>query len=253
LERKPNNFPDDIIDLESAFLEDYNEMNRFIIFFEKVKRILTSNENIKIIELKLTRILPETSKIFPFSYIISRNSIEYLFFLNNEPEPKLTLEELSDYENLFTKNTSQMGIIIVWNDANLSSVKFYRDEIYKKYEEIIEILNDKDRLLSLEELLNTEIGFSERFSEVTVPPPTEDFKHIVFLNLEKELIDNINDSFDFFKTRRFKEPKKGIMRTINFEDLKPIYSLFEEFMTVGIEIKEIDEIIKRLQLIEEEE
>ena len=253
MERKPNNFPDDIIDLESAFLEDYSEMNRFIIFFEKVKRILTSNKDIKILELKLTRILPETSKILPFSFIISTNSIEYLFFLNNEPEPKLTVEELSDYENLFTNNSSQVGIIIVWNDANLRSVKFYRDEIYKKYEKIIEILNDKDRLLSLKELLNRETWFRERFLEVTVPPPTEDFKAEIIPNLDKELYDNINDSFNYFKNRRFKEPKKGIMSTINIEDFKPIYSLFEEFMTEGIEIKDIDEIIKRFKLTKEEE
>lgn len=253
MERKPNNFPDDIIDLESAFLEDYNEMNRFIIFFEKVNKILTSNKDIKILELKLTRILPETSKILPFSFIISTNSIEYLFFLNNEPEPKLTLEELSDYENLFTNSSSQVGIIIVWNDANLNSVKFYRDEIYKKYEKIIEILNDKDRLLSLEELLNRETRYRERISEVTVPPPTEDFKVVIIPNLEKELYDNINDSFNHFKTRRFREPKKDIMSTINIEDFEPIYSLFEEFLKEGIKIKEIDEIIKRFKLIKEEE
>lgn len=43
------------------------------------------------------------------------------------------------------------------------------------------------------------------------------------------------------------------MSTINIEDFKPIYSLLEEFMTEGIEIKDIDEIIKRFKLTKEEE
>jgi len=173
--------------------------------------------------------------------------------LINESKPSISKEELLDYKNVFTNNPSQVGIIIVWNSSKLSSIKLYRGEIYKNYEEIIEILNDKDRLLSLEEFLNRETGFRERFSKVTVPPPKEGFKDVIFPNLEKELNENINDSFNYFKARKFREPKKSIMSTIKIEDFKPIYSLFKEFMTESIEIKKMDEIIKRFKIFKEGE
>ncbi|MBA7526610.1 hypothetical protein ES705_18776 [subsurface metagenome] len=253
MSRKEADFPEDIIEFEDLFHNDYEAMNRFISFFKKVLEVFDTFKDVRVKELDLSKIIPETLKPLPFTYIITISSKEYLIFLINESKPFISKEELLDYKNVFTNNPSQVGIIIVWNDSKLSSIKLYRSEIYKDYEEIIEILYDKDRLLSLEELLNREIRFRERFSEVTVPPPTEDSTVVIIPNLEKELYDNINVSFNHFKTRRFREPKKDIMSTINIEDFEPIYSLFEEFLKEGIEIKEIDEIIKRFKLIKEEE
>ncbi len=253
MSRKGDVFPEDKIEFEDLFHNDYETMNKFISFFKKVLEVLDRFKDVRVKELDLSKIILETHKPLPFTYIITMSSKEYLIFLINEPKPSISKEELLDYKNVFTNNPSQVGIIIVWNDSKLSAIKLYRGELYKNYEEIIEILNDKDRLLPLEELLNRETRFREKFSEVTVPPPTEGFKIEIIPNLEKELYDNINDSYNHFKTRKFREPKKDIMSTINSEDFEPIYSLFEAFLKEGIEIKEIDEIIKRFKLIKEEE
>ena len=252
MEDKDFNFPDDISDIESVFLHNYEEMNKFINFFGKVKNLLLKYKDVHIIEINFSRIIPETSEILPFTYIIMINSKEYLIFLKNESKPSLTKEEHSDYKNLFTNNPSQVGIIIVWNNSDLISLKLYRGEIYNPYEGLMEILNSKDRLLPLEKLINREIGFRDKFSKVIVPPTSDDIKVISIPNLEKELYSNVKDSYNFYKTRKFKEPKRSIMGNIKFEDFEPIFSLVEKFITQGIEIEEIDEIIKLFKLTEEE-
>ncbi len=250
--KKYNDFPDDIINFEDLFQNDYEDMNKFMSFFKKVQEVFDSFNDVKIKELNLSKIIPETSDILPFTYIITINSKEYLLFLINESKKYISKAELLNYENLFTYNPSQVGIIIVWNDSIFSSLKLYRSEIYKQYEEIMEILSYKERLLPLEELLNKEIGLRERFLKVIVLPTSDDKKAISIPNLEKELYSNIEDSYNFYRTRKFREPKKSIMGNINFEDFKPIFSLFEKFITQGINIEEMDEIIKLFKLSGEE-
>jgi len=178
---------------------------------------------------------------------------EYLLFLKNSSTPTFSKDELEEYMNLFLDNQSQVGIIIVWNDSKRSSIKLYRDEIFKPYKEIMNILKDGDRLLKLEELLEREVGLRERFSILIVPPPVEKIKAMRIPNLEREFNEDLNASYESNKFRRFQEPKRSIMRSIESEDFKPIQSLFSDFISEKVEMMEIEDIMKKLNITEEEE
>ena len=56
MSRKDFESPEELIDLEGRFLDNYEEMNNFIIFFNKIQEILTSNEKVKALEINLSRI-----------------------------------------------------------------------------------------------------------------------------------------------------------------------------------------------------
>ena len=222
MSRKDFESPEELIDLEGRFLDNYEEMNNFIIFFNKVQEILTSNEKVKVLEINLSRILPKTTKILPFSFIISINSREYLFFIKNEHEPLLTIDELEEYKKLFNENLYQLGLIIVWNDSNLSAIFLKEEDLSAPSETVIKII--KNNLLSLEESLQKEVNKREALSKI-IKIPIKDIKERKTLNLTKEFEKVLNEILSDYKSKRFRSPKKNIISEINQEDLEKITSI----------------------------
>lgn len=243
--KKNNEFPEDIIDFEDLFQNDYKNMNKFISFFKKVQEVFDTFKDVRIKELNLSKTIPETSDILPFTYIITINSKEYLLFLINESKKYISKSELLIYKNIFTYNPSQVGIIIVWNDLILSSLKLYRSEIYKQYEEIIEILSYKERLLPLPELLKKEIIRKEELSR-TVKTPVKDIQERKALNLSKEFEKVINEVLSKYKSKRFRGVKKDVIMQINEKEISTIIDFFANYLLDNYSRKDIKNKFKKI-------
>lgn len=243
MSRKDFESPEELIDLEGRFLDNYEEMNNFIIFFNKVQEILTSNEKVKVLEINLSRILPKTTKILPFSFIISINSREYLFFIKNEHEPLLTIDELEEYKKLFNENLYQLGLIIVWNDSNLSAILLKEEDLSAPSETVIKII--KNNLLPLEESLQKEVNKREALSKI-IKIPIKDIKERKTLNLTKEFEKVLNEILSDYKSKRFRSPKKNIISEINQEDLEKIVNFFSNYLLENFDRNELREKFKEI-------
>ncbi|GAH95159.1 unnamed protein product, partial [marine sediment metagenome] len=73
-------------------------------------------------------------------------------------QPRINEEELQEYRNLFTESKNEDGLIIIWNDDDLSSFKLYKDKIYSPIE--------KFKVKPLTQLLDKEIKFRKRFIDL---------------------------------------------------------------------------------------
>jgi len=231
----PEKYPEDLMKIESSFSDDYDRMNLFLEFFERIKELLFSRPEISIREIDFLKNKPETTEILTFTYIIEINQKEYLLIFNDNSEPIINEEELKDYQNLFTNSKGQDGIIIIWNDDSLSSFKLYKNKIYSDLQEILKGFQVKP----LAKLLDEEIYFRSRFvdlieqqikkiSKSEAPDPIEQF------NLD------LKDTFEYFKSRGFYTYKKELMNKLNFNEVNPFIKLFSDFILEKIDMEEFD-------------
>ena len=243
----PEKFPEDLMKIENKFSDDYDRMNLFLEFFERIKELLFSRPEISIREIDFLKKIPKTTEVLPFTYIIEINQKEYLLIFNDNSEPTIIEEELKDYQNLFTNSKGQDGIIIIWNDNSLSSFKLYKNKIYSDLQEIL-----KDfEVETFAKLLDDEINFRHRFidliekqikkiSKSQAPDPTEQFSSY------------LTDTFENFISKRFHKDKKKQMLKLNIYDINPFIRLFSNFILEKIDMEEFDknfnEIISRRNL-----
>ena len=218
--------------IENIFLDDYDKMNLFLEFFERIKEILFKRREISIREINFIKNIPETKNILPFTYCLEINQKQYLLIINDDPQAGITKEELIDYQNLFTNSKSQDGIIIVWNDNELSSIKLYKDEIYFPFQNILEIFQQK--VQSLEHLIDDEISYRKRFLNV-IDTQLEQIKKSKAPNLKEDFNSELSQSFEYFKSRPFREPKISIMHKIKKKEIDPIIYLFSDFISNKID------------------
>lgn len=244
LSEDPDKYPEDLMKIESTFSDDYDRMNLFLEFFERIKELLFSRPEISIREIDFFKKIPKTTEILPFTYIIEINQKEYLLIFNDNSEPTINEEELKDYQSLFTNSKGQDGIIIIWNDNSLSSFKLYKNKIYSDLQEIL-----KDfEVETFAKLLDDEINFRHRFidliekqikkiSKSQAPDPTEQFSSY------------LTDTFENFKSKRFHKDKKKQVLKLNIYDINPFIRLFSNFILEKIDMEEFDknfnEIISR--------
>jgi len=246
---KDSEYPDELINLEGYFLDDYEEMNKFIIFFRKLDDFLRSNKNLKVKEVNPPQDFLESFKILPFTFIILINSREFLLFVINSEDNNLTGEELDEYKNVFLENPSQVGIIIVWNDKQLSAVKLEKEQLYKDNEEILKIV-EKTRQ-PLNDLIDGEVELREKFLKV-IKAPIKDIKEMEKPKILEDFNQSLKDKFTYYKSRSFRGDKKEVMQELVNEDIKPVYFLFNEYLKEEIDITDIDEVIRKLRVYEEE-
>ncbi len=243
MSRKQFKSPEELVDLESKFLDNYEKMNSFIKFFNRVQEMLTSNHNIKVLEINLSRFLPETTEVLPFSFIISISSREYLFFVINKKQPKLNINELVEYKKLFNENLNQIGIIVVWDDKNLSSLLLKDEDLSAPAEIIIE--NIIDNLLPLEDLLEKEINRKDLLGK-TVKTPVIDIQERKALNLSKEFEKLINEALSKYKSKKFRGVKKDIMMQINEKEINMIIDFFTDYLLDKYSRKDIKKKFKKI-------
>ncbi len=246
---KDSEYPDELINLEGYFLDDYEEMNKFIIFFRKLDDFLRSNEKLKVKEVNPPHDFPESFKILPFSFIILINSREFLLFVINSEENNLTDKELDEYKTIFLENPSQVGIIIVWNNKELSAVKLEREQLYGEHKEILETI-EKERQ-PLKELINGEVETREKFLKV-IKTPIKDIKEMKKPKIIEDFNQSLKDKFTYYKTRSFRGEKRDLMQELAIKEIEPIFLLFRKYMKEEIDITDLDDIIKRLKVYEEE-
>lgn len=240
MSRDPKEFSDDLMKIENRFIDNYEKMNIFLEFFERIKEVLFSREEISIREIEFLQQTPETAEILPFTYSILINQKSYLLIFNDMTQPRINEEELQEYRNLFTESKNEDGLIIIWNDDDLSSFKLYKDKIYSPIE--------KFKVKPLTQLLDKEIKFRKRFIDLIekqikqiekakAPDPIEQFNS------------DLPDTFEYFKSRRFHTDKREQMDKLNLYELNPFIKIFSDFILEKIDIEEFDkrfnEIISR--------
>ena len=235
LSEDPDKYPEDLMKIESTFSDDYDRMNLFLEFFERIKELLFSRPEISVREIDFLKNKPETTEILPFTYIIEINQKEYLLIFNDNSESTINEEELKDYQSLFTNSKGQDGIIIIWNDDSLSSFKLYKNKIYSDLQEIL-----KDfEVESFAKLLDEEINFRHRFMDLIekqikqikkskAPDPTEQFSP------------ELSDTFEYFKSRRFRGEKSVQMNKLTLYELHPFINLFSDFILEKIDMEELN-------------
>ena len=242
MKEKQKEFPDDLLKIEGKFVNDYDKMNLFLEFFEKIKEIIFKRPEIRIQEVDFQTNLPETSKMLPFTYSLEINQKQYLLIINDNSRPVITRDELEDYQNIFTISKSQDGIIIVWNDERLSSIKIYKDNIYRPFQDIVEDFENK--IEPLETKIVNEIHLRKRFI-TAIKDQLEEIKIAEVPDPEKSFKNELQNSFDYFQNRRFNEPKRKIMQNLIFDDIASISKLFSEYNSEKIEEKQLrDRLIK---------
>ncbi len=246
---KDSEYPDELINLEGYFIDDYEEMNKFIIFFRKLDDFLRSNKNLKVKEVNPPQDFSKSFKILPFTFIILINSREFLLFVINTEENNLTVEELEEYKSIFLENPSQLGIIIVWNDGQLNAVKLEKEQLYKDNDEILKTVQKERQPLN--DIIKHEVELRERFFKV-IKAPIKDIKEIEKPKILEDFNQSLKDKFMYYKSRSFRGDKKEVMEKLVKEDIKPVYFLFNEYMKEEIDITDIDEIIRKLKVYKEE-
>ena len=247
MNNNPDKFPEDVMKIEREFIDDYDKMNLFLEFFEKIKEILFNKKEVGVKEINFLHNIPETVKILPFTYSLDINQMQYLLIINDSSQLSIDQEELNDIQNLFTENKSHDGIIIVWNDDKLSSFKIYKDEIYLPIQEIRTKI--KKKIQSLKDLIDEEINYRKRFLNVLdTHIERVDDKHQPDINQEfkKELL----RSYNYFLSRPFRELKRNIMQKLKIESLNFISELFFKFIKTEISKERLKK--KLLKLIIEE-
>lgn len=231
MSRDPKEFSDDLMKIENRFIDNYEKMNIFLEFFERIKEVLFSREEISIREIEFLQLTPETAEMLPFTYSILINQKSYLLIFNDMTQPRINEEELQEYRNLFTESKNEDGLIIIWNDDDLSSFKLYKDKIYSPIE--------KFKVKPLTQLLDKEIKFRKRFIDLIekqikqiekakAPDPTEQFSSY------------LTDTFENFKSKRFHKDKKKQMLKLNHYEINPFVRLFSDFILENIDMEEFD-------------
>ncbi|MFX0134781.1 MAG: hypothetical protein ACFFDN_14160 [Candidatus Hodarchaeota archaeon] len=246
MKRRIDDNPDEFLDLELQFSDNYEEMNKFIIFFEKVQEILALYPNVKVDEVVTSRISPETKKILPFTHKVLIKSKSYLIYVRNDSDPNLTEEELKEYKRLFSEDITQSGFIIVWNDENLSSIKLTSENLYDPSNFVLNII--KDERMPFEDLIKQELASKDKISE-SIKEKTDRKVLINLKNQEQNIISEFNEYLSKAFRNSINKPQldlfeKSILNSIEDKDLEKICEIFSEYLANEIDSKDLqNEII----------
>lgn len=234
------NNKEEFIDLENKFLNNYKELNNYIDYFKKILELLKTKPDVRVIELNLSRVIPKSAKLSTFSFILSINSREYLFFLKFESDVSLEDDELNEYKSIFRENLNQLGIIITWNNLQLSSIILYEEDIYAPNLMIQEHL--MNNLLTLEDLLN-KIAIKQYKLHEVIDIPKKNLKKKGVLNVVEEFKNQIYSSYDDYKSRKFSKQKNQIIQSISNDTIESIINTFSKYISDELNRKDLKKFI----------
>lgn len=217
-----------------------DELFEIIDFYTRITESFKDfKEKIKIIEIKpKLRNLKEDNYSFDYiNYIITVSYKEYLVFLKNDKPKNISNEDLELFFKIFSQNRAKNGLIIIWNDSELNSIKLIEEDLHAKPEGVIKYIR-KERI-PLEELINTELISSKKISEIQ-ETPIKKIKEKKKLDLIHEFEIDLMEVYSEFANKKFKALKKEIFDSISKRDLELVKNLFSDFF-----LNEIDTDILR--------
>lgn len=157
--------------------KSYFEIQKVLNFYERLVGVLSQfKPTIKIIELNEDPFIKdEIFEINLISFLIFYNDFEYLLCAEYDLFESFEKSTLEHYMRLFSMYSNKKGLIIVWDDDELSSLfvekkKIYDplDEVYLKFQDNIEplvsLLNNLIEKKELTRKLELEIYKKEEYS-----------------------------------------------------------------------------------------
>lgn len=243
----PNDSIDELLILEGKFQDDYKKMNKYILLFKKIRKIINSYPKITGLQINLSREKTAILSILPFSFIISIKFRQYLLYLNVDPSISISLNDLKEYNKLFSEYPFVWGSILVWNDEKLSSILLNATDLHGPLEGVLNSI--KTSIQPFREILDVIIDTSNIANSV-IKPEREEQTEKKQLNLINEFEKALNGSFDRFKSKRFRGKKQELFNTISDKNLEKIKTLFSDFFMNRISSddlrKKFNNYLKRL-------
>ncbi len=208
--------------------KSYFEIQKVLNFYEKLLVVLSQfKPTIKVIELNEDPFIKyENFEINLISFLIFYNNFEYLLCAEYDLFESFEKSTLEHYMGLFSRYSNKKGLIIVWNDNELSSLFVEKKKIYDPLDEVY--LESQDKIEPLVSLLNNLIEKKELIEKLELEIYKKE-EYSIKNDLKAYLQENIKVSYE----------AQNLIRDIEDLDinytLKSIINIFNDYLNNEID------------------
>ena len=215
-------------------------LTKLLSFYTRMETIFKKFKNdIKVIEVNpKVENLDEDNYSFDYiNFIVNVGINEYLVFLKVGQPGYLPDQDLDLFFQIFLLYPEKIGIIIVWNDSELNSIKLTSRDLHAEKEKVKQFI--LENRIPLDILIKNQIILPVKKSNLSEKFPRKRISGLMNVDFVREFEEKLKKVY--FKKNESKDKSiiREVLNEINVDDLRLMKHIFSEYLSTDITQKEL--------------